>query len=390
MPNAEPCPYPYTTPGFDGCLQYPFYWDTFFTNIGLHKQGRADLALSNIEALNYYLHQCGWVPNINFPDGMNRSQPPFLSMMVREQFEVSGDREWLARMEHALKFEYLFWMTERITPIGLNRFFHNANERESLEFFRDVVVPRVGASAETKEEQMEISKHYFAEAESGADFTSRFGGKCADCAATELNCNLYQYERNFAWMACLLGRREEGALWAKKAAKRAERIQKYFWNEEQGGFYDYNYVEGRNSPVLSPVAFSVMWRGIATYEQAEKMRAKLVDLEHEWGVAATDKVTIPRNLQWDAPRGWPPQFYMVVEGLKRYAFYEDARRIQEKYLKLNAKMFDETGCLWEKFDVVKGTKGIAEYGVEEQMGWTAGVFVAFAEDLGWPPCGSLG
>ena len=112
LPQSVPCPYTYTTPSFDGGLQYPFYWDTYFTNIGLLLQGRADLALSNIETLTWYLHRCGWVPNINFTDGMNRSQPPFLSMMVRDYFEVSADRERLARKEHALKLEYLFWMTE--------------------------------------------------------------------------------------------------------------------------------------------------------------------------------------------------------------------------------------------------------------------------------------
>ena len=381
LPQSEPCPYPYTTPSFDGGLQYPFYWDTYFTNIGLLKQGRGDLALSNIEALTYYLHRCGWVPNINFSSGMNRSQPPFLSMMVRDHFEVSGDREWLARMEHALKMEYLFWMTERITPVGLNRFHHNASESELMEFFDEHLVSRVGATGATREERLKIAGHYCAEAESGADFTSRFEGECANCASIELNCNLYQYERNFAWIASLLGRREEGTLWARKAAQRAERIQTYFWDSRQGGFYDYNFVEGRHSGVLSPVAFCVLWRGLATFDQAEKMRARLADLEHEWGIAATDKCIFPRELQWDTPRGWPPHFYMTVEGLKRYGFTADARRLQEKYLKLNVKMFDETGCLWEKFDVVKGTKGVAEYGVEQQMGWTAGVFVAFAEDL---------
>jgi alpha,alpha-trehalase len=377
-----PCPHFYTTPNFDGMLQYPFYWDTYFTNVGLLLQGRSDLALSNIETLTYYLHRCGRVPNINFPAGMNRSQPPFLSMMVCDQFKISRDRDWLARMEHALKFEYLFWMTERITPIGLNRFFHNATEQELVQFFDAHLESRLGAKADSDQEKIAIAAHYCAEAESGADFTSRFEGRCADYASLELNCNLYQYEKNFAWMACQFGRSEEGGLWAQRAAERAKRIQKYFWSDKQGGFYDYNFVEQRHSSVLSPVAFCVLWRGLATGEQADKMRAKLLDLECEWGVAATDKVIIPRNLQWDAPRGWPPHFYMAVSGLKQYGFEEDARRLQEKYLSLNIKLFGETGQLWEKFDVVKGEKGVAEYGVEPQMGWTAGVFVAFADDLG--------
>lgn len=388
LPQSTPCPHTYTTPSFDGGLQYPFYWDTYFTNLGLLKQGRLDLALSNVEALTWYFHRLGWVPNINFPDGMNRSQPPFLSMMVRDCFEISGDREWLACKEHALKLEYLFWMTERNTPTGLNRFFHSASREEMLAFFDDCLVPRVGVEAETEAEKLSIASHYFAEAESGTDFTSRFQGRCADFNALELNCNLYQYEKNFAWMACLFGRSEEGALWANRAFKRAQNIQKYFWNEEQSGFYDYDFVNGCNSSVLSPVAYCVLWRGIASGIQAEKMCQKLVGLEREFGIAATDSVLFDRNLQWDAPRGWPPHFHMVVEGLKRYGFFAEARRIQEKYLKLNIKMFEESGCLWEKFDVVNGTKGVAEYGVEQQMGWTAGLFVTFAADLGYPPASS--
>lgn len=382
LPQTVPCPYTYTTPNVDGGLQYFFYWDTYFTNLGLLRQGRLDLARNNVDAMVWHLHQCGWVPNINFPDGMNRSQLPFLSMMVRECFEKTGDREWLARMEHALKLEYLFWMTRRITPLGLNRFFHDATEQDLLPFFDDCLVPRVGLKADNREDKLRQAAHYMAEAESCADFTSRFEGECADCAAVDLNCNLYTYERNFAWMACQFGREAEGAYWARRASERAKLIQKFFWNEEQGGFYDYNFIKKRNTTVLSPVSFQVLAAGLATYAQAEKMRAKLQDIECEHGIAATDKVLIDRNLQWDRPRGWPPHFYMVVQGLKRYGFAKDARRIQEKYVQMNLRHFEKDGCLWEKFDVSTGERGVAEYGIEQQLGWTAGIFITFAQDLG--------
>jgi hypothetical protein len=38
--------------------------------------------------------------------------------------------------------------------------------------------------------------------------------------------------------------------------------------------------------------------------------------------------------------------------------------------------------LWEKYDAVRGGMGVStEYGTPEMMGWTAGVYVYFCEEL---------
>ena len=66
-----------------------------------------------------------------------------------------------------------------------------------------------------------------------------------------------------------------------------------------------------------------------------------------------------------------------------YGFCREARRIAEKYLRVVIKNFQETGELWEKYNVVDGSIQVKnEYAMPAMMGWTAGVFVFCADFLG--------
>ena len=60
------------------------------------------------------------MPNGNRTFYLNRSQPPFLSQMVRNLFEVTDDKEWLLRAYDVLKKEYDFWQTKKLCENGLN------------------------------------------------------------------------------------------------------------------------------------------------------------------------------------------------------------------------------------------------------------------------------
>jgi alpha,alpha-trehalase len=68
--------------------------------------------------------------------------------------------------------------------------------------------------------------------------------------------------------------------------------------------------------------------------------------------------------------------YAVVQALLRYGYDDRARHVADKYLNLVAGVFDSTGSLWEKYDVVEGKPAGGEYKPAEMMGWTAGVFLA--------------
>jgi len=68
-------PYPYTVPcQHEPTMQNNFYWDTYFTNLGLLRQGFIDLAKSNVDNLLFEVEKYGFVPNGNRTFFLTRSQ----------------------------------------------------------------------------------------------------------------------------------------------------------------------------------------------------------------------------------------------------------------------------------------------------------------------------
>lgn len=116
-------PEPYTVPCIEGTFQEMYYWDTYFTNIGLILSGKIEQAICNTENMAYLIEKYGKMPNGNRTFYLNRSQPPFFSQAVRDIFEVTGDAEWLDRMYSAAEKEYTFWCENRMTESGLNRYY---------------------------------------------------------------------------------------------------------------------------------------------------------------------------------------------------------------------------------------------------------------------------
>ena len=127
-------PYQYSIPAtemFD-CM---YYWDTYFANLGLLRSGRAMMAKYNVDNMLYLVNKYGFMPNGSNFVLLNRSQPPFLSEMVRDIYDYYKDSAWLRGAYEMLKKEYEFWMIERITPAGLNRY--GGKLREEYEKYRN-------------------------------------------------------------------------------------------------------------------------------------------------------------------------------------------------------------------------------------------------------------
>ncbi|HEX9970430.1 MAG TPA: trehalase family glycosidase, partial [bacterium] len=104
--NVLGLPYPYTVPSHNNPnMQIHFYWDTYFTNVGLLKQGLFDLAKSNVDNLLFEVEKYGFIPNGNRTFFLNRSQQPYLSLMVRDIFEATHDKNWLRLAFATLKKE---------------------------------------------------------------------------------------------------------------------------------------------------------------------------------------------------------------------------------------------------------------------------------------------
>lgn len=374
-------PKPYNVPCASGMFQEMYYWDTYFTNRGLILDGDVEQAKNNTENLMAMALRFGFVLNGNRAEFLNNSQPPFLSQAVREVYEVTGDREWLRGALPAIEKEYTFYTISRGTDIGLSRYdavmpISDSQKKRAVE----ILVDRLGYTPDVSYD--ELARGLYAVGESGWDINPRMTYRAYDYAVAELNSLIYSIESNMEFFSLELGKAESGEEWRTRKEKRAELCRKYLKGED-GIFYDYDLVKGERTSLLSAASYYPLYFGMATDDEARAAVERLPELETEWGIVTVERCDdIKGTFQWGYPNGWPPMQQIVVGGLLRYGYEADAKRIAKKFLGLMEKSFAETGHLWEKYDVVKGSaEALAEYETPAMLGWTYGTYRVFSELL---------
>ena len=376
-------PFPYTTPCISGMFQELYYWDTYFTNVGLLLSGMTEQAKCNIDNMLHLIRRFGKMPNGNRTYYLNRSQPPFLSQMVRELVDTTKDIAWLKEDAYpALEKEYRFWQTRRSGKHGLNRYGcdleADSDYMDIAAYFSDRIAQPL---PDNDAQRIAWGKSMMALAESGWDCTSRFALDAHEHLPADLNALLYLLETNMAYFAEKLGYVDEVITWTERTNARQEAMNTYLWSDERKVFCDRSFTTDTLNHTVSAAAFYPLFVGVATPAQAAQTVRALSLLEHEHGIACCEERADLLHLQWDYPNGWACLHYIVIGGLLRYGYREDAKRIAAKYTATVARNFYLTGNLWEKYNVVDGTvSATLEYDTPPMMGWTAGVFL-FCEQL---------
>jgi alpha,alpha-trehalase len=330
-----------------------FYWDSYFTILGLVKCGRTELAKGMVDNFIYLQKRFNIIPMRNRYYNLGSSQIPFLSSMAREVFSATGDLNWMKNAMKAAEYELKnYWMNKKMTEAHL--------VYEGLSRYCDHYIT-----------------HLAAEHESGWDMTSRFNDHCLDYLPVDLNCTLYKYEIDLAEFYKSIRNYKKSEAYVLQSEKRRRKMNKLMWNFKKGFYFDYNYRLKRQSTFYSVAGFYPLWARMATYTQARKMRDHLDRFEYAGGLANTQSARLSKEYkQHDYPNGWPHQQWIVVRGLMNYGFNKDAIRIAKKFLDLNKKMFNETGKLWEKYNVVKSAISKNErYPTQVGFGWTNAVFI---------------
>lgn len=373
-------PYPYNSPSISTGFGSMYYFDTYFINLGLIRLGMLKQAENNVNDLLFLVNKVGFVPNANQRSMCNRSQLPFLALMVRDVYSKTHDTKWLRKAYATLMKEYHFWMTQRMSPIGLNRPGNSATRAYLLNFYKFLEKDRLrGLDLETEKQKLAFSSNALSECEI-SDFTPRFDRRANDFCPVDLNSNLYMYERIFSRFSRILHNGKE-QYWLKKAEKRKRLIQKYLWNGKVGCYTDYDFVNRKKSSLVSCATLFPLMAGIATPQQAREVVDKMKDvLEYNYGLVACEKRPEKFVYQFAYPNAWAPYQCVAIQGLNRYGYRADAREIAEKYVRTVVANYDKTGKLWEKYNGVNGTTDVAnEYKMPPMVGFTAGTFV-FADD----------
>jgi len=376
-------PKPYTVPCAAGRFQEMYYWDTYFTNVGLILDGHIDWAINNTENLASLVERFGKVFNGSRYMYKYNSQPPYLCMMVADIYAKTGDRKWLRKMLVTLEKEYAFWMTHRMTPCGLNRYSNDMTDKRQdhgmAQYAKTRTMNTIDLDSLSESEVLAFASHARAECESGWDFTPRFENRCEDFCPIDLNANLYYYEHNIARFCHILKMPFRAKKWERAARKRRHLIQKYMYSVEDGFYYDYDFVNRRHSQVKSAAIFSLLFTKVLSVRKAEGVaKCALNTLEFPYGLAATAKADYQETYQWAYPNGWAPLQYIAIRGLENYGMTTDACRLARAYVDGQNHIFAQTHNLWEKYNVVEGnTRVISEggYDMPPMMGWTAGVYL---------------
>ncbi len=102
-----PLPYSYIVPG--GRFREIYYWDSYFTMLGLQESGEYEMMENMIRNFAYLINTYGHIPNGNRSYYLGRSQPPFFSLMVELLAEVKGDSIYKTYLP-AMEKEYKYWM----------------------------------------------------------------------------------------------------------------------------------------------------------------------------------------------------------------------------------------------------------------------------------------
>ena len=394
---------------FVGCwpgVPFMFYWDTYFIASGLVAHKRPTLVRYNVRNLLSVVQKYGYMGNAAPTDwGMNRSQPPYLSMLVRLSYEnppapkdEQSDLRFLRKAYDTLKKEYAFWTDTAVPKVedhnsgiaGLARFGQHASSKE-VEHFHDEFAKRLGLPlAPPPAQKLKLAQHMACEAATGMDFTWRFEHRCLDFVPLELNTNLWVYETNFAWMVSKLALPSEPD-WQALADKRKALVNQYLWDERRGLFVDYDVANKKASSLATALTFAPLWAGLASPQQAKRVIKNLPLLERQWGVTTTAQAFAPRQYQWGEDSVWAPMQYLVVHGLDKYGAKADAKRVAAKFLDLVTKNYldpqpvsytDAAGTIverplhrtFEKYDNRNGQINDIEYKATTMMGWTAGTF----------------
>src|SRR6059058_782111 len=102
-----PLPQPYVVPG--GRFREVYYWDSYFTMLGLVQSGRTDLVKNMLDNFAHLIRTLGHIPNGNRTYYMTRSQPPYFAAMVGLYARATDTAQALVYLD-ALEQEYAFWM----------------------------------------------------------------------------------------------------------------------------------------------------------------------------------------------------------------------------------------------------------------------------------------
>lgn len=380
----------YVVPG--GRFREIYYWDSYFTMIGLGVSGRTDLVELMVNNFAYLIDSIGFIPNGNRTYYLGRSQPPFFAQMVNLYGQLTS-MDQIVQYLPMIEKEYQFWMegAERLnaTNNAINRVVW-LNDSTTLNRYYDFLdFPR----PESHKEDYELAEHLEgadksalyrnlrAGAESGWDYSTRWFKdkddfstiRTTEILPVDLNCLMYGMEITLTRLYAHSGDADKAQKFAALAVQRQRAIQTIFWDKQKDAFLDYVWTEKKLEEQVTLATAYPLYFKLANADQGAKVTEYLKkNFLLPGGLVTTN---IESGQQWDYPNGWAPLQWIGIKGISHYGDEELAGDIAQRWLNVNQKVYRNTGKMMEKYNVADTTltAGGGEYPTQDGFGWTNGV-----------------
>lgn len=402
-----PLPKPYVVPG--GRFREVYYWDSYFTMLGLAESGRWNNVADMVANFAWEIDAWGHIPNGNRTYYLSRSQPPFFSLMVELLATHDGDsalKQFLPQMEK----EHAWWMesadtlsagqaNKRVVKMAdgmlLNRYWDERDTPRPESWMEDVNT----AKSNPNRSATEIYRDLRAAAASGWDFSSRWMDdpkklstiRTTSIVPVDLNALMFKMEKLIARASKAAGDTAKATKYENLARARQQAMEKYLWNDKEGWYADYDLQTRQPRQQLTAAALFPLFVNAASNDRAAKVAAATESqLLKPGGIATTN---VPSGQQWDAPNGWAPLQWVATAGLQNYGQQKMAMEVTWRFLSNVQHTYDREKKLVEKYDITStGTGGGGgEYPLQDGFGWTNGVTLKML-DLICPqqkPCDSV-
>jgi alpha,alpha-trehalase len=381
-------PQPFVVPG--GRFREIYYWDSYFTMLGLATSGRQDLVAGMVRDFAYMIDTFGHVPNGARTYYLSRSQPPFFYAMVgllSPKDPAGAFADYLPQ----LRREYAFWMQgarglhpgaahRRVVamPDGsiLNRFWDDRDTPRDESYREDTELARSSGRPAPS-----LYRDIRAAAESGWDFGSRWfadGRTRSSMDTTEivpvdLNSLLFGLENAIHAGCEHAGDKPCAREFERRAAARRRSIDRYLWDAAEGAYLDYRWTSHSRMPRVSAATLYPLFVSLASKPQAAAVANTAArELLKAGGIVTT---TVNTGQQWDSPNGWAPLQWIAVSGLLDYGQAPLAQAVACRWMANVNDVYLQSGKLVEKYDVVTVGRsgGGGEYPLQDGFGWTNGV-----------------
>ena len=160
--------------------------------------------------------------------------------------------------------------------------------------------------------------------------------------------------RLLAQMFGIIGDAENTAFWQARFEEKKQTVNRYYWDGEDGFYYDIDERDRHFIKVITPASFWALTAGVASEEQARRMAERLQDPACLGGMppipslSRSDADFEAKGKYWHGSM-WLPTAYATLKGLAEYGLYADAHRAASDILAYMERVYRtyEPHTIWE-------------------------------------------